>query len=108
VSDPRRFNWYRQRKKRGFDDRELWSLDHTIAKFTLPRLIAFKEGRFGYPGNLTEEKWDNILDQIIWSMQAIIDEWEGGLEDIRDIRTHEKKINKGINLFGKYFRHLWW
>ena len=107
MSDPRSKTWQRQRKKLGFDDRDLWSLDHTIAKFVLPRLIRFKEAKCGHPGNLTMEQWTKILDQMIWSMQAIIDEWEG--ESVQGLLIcHEKKVNKGITLFGKYFRHLWW
>lgn len=102
MSDSRKYKWYRQRKKRGFDDRELWSLDHTIAKFVLPRLIGFREIKGGYPGTLTSEKWDAILDKMIYSMQAICDEWEGKYE-----KGGEEKIKKGLNLFAKYFRHLW-
>ena len=39
----RRLRWFIQRRKRGFDDRELWGLDHTIAKFIYPRIKAFRE-----------------------------------------------------------------
>jgi len=107
LRDSRRHIWYRQKKKRGYDDRDLWSLDTTIAKFVLPRLISFKEGVCGYPGNLTMEEWNKILDQMIYSMQGLSDEWEGKCPE-GDIRKHEKRINKGIALFGKYFRCLWW
>lgn len=39
----RRLRWFIQRRRRGFDDRELWGLDFTIAKFILPRLKAFND-----------------------------------------------------------------
>jgi hypothetical protein len=109
-NDSRRHIWYRQRKKQGFDDRDLWSLDHTIAKFVLPRLIRFKDGVCGHPGNLTMEQWTKILDQMIYSMQAVVDDWSGKWDEWEKegIQIHERKINKGITLFGKYFRHLWW
>jgi hypothetical protein len=95
----------KSRKKLGFDDRELWSLDHTIAKFVLPRLIRFKEVGCGYPGNLTEKKWDKILDQMIYSMRAVCDEWENtAIGDTFFVN----RINRGLCLFGKYFRCLWW
>jgi len=97
--------WSKQRKKLGFDDRDLWSLDHTIVKFVLPRLIRFREVASGYPGNLTEKKWNKILDQMIYSMKAICDEWENTAIGAQD---EEKKINRGLYLFGKYFRGLWW
>lgn len=105
--DSRKYEWSKQRKKLGFDDRELWSLDHTIAKFVLPRLIRFREVECGYPGNLTEKKWDKILDQMIYSMKAVCDEWKGKISLI-DAQVEEKRINRGLCLFGKYFRGLWW
>jgi len=37
----RRIRWWVQRRRRGFDDRELWSLDSTITDFVYPRLKAF-------------------------------------------------------------------
>jgi hypothetical protein len=39
----RRVRWFIQRRKRGFDDRELWGLDQTIAEFVYPRIKAFRE-----------------------------------------------------------------
>lgn len=33
----------KQRATRGFDDSEIWSLDHTICKFMIPRLERFIE-----------------------------------------------------------------
>ncbi len=104
--DPRTYAWYRQRKKRGFDDRELWNLDHTIAKFTLPRLKRFKEVCGGYPADLTPEQWPKILDDMIYAMQTIADEWE--VESATLSKIDYDRVNKGLNLFAKYFRHLWW
>ena len=37
----RKIRWFIQRRRRGFDARELWSLDYTIAKYIYPRLQAF-------------------------------------------------------------------
>ena len=39
----RRLKWFIQRRRRGFDDRELWSLDYTIAKYVYPRLKVFNK-----------------------------------------------------------------
>ena len=99
----RKSKWYRQRKKWGFDDRDTWNLDHTIAEFTLPRLRRFREVTNGYPGKLTFKEWDEILGKIIYSMEAISEEWEES-EDV----DKSKKMQEGLDLFGKYFRHLWW
>ena len=87
----------KQRKQKKFIDKELWNLDHSIAEFALPRLIRFKAISFGCPNNLTKENWDKILDQIIYAMQAINDEWNDELWS----KEKELKINKGLVLFGK-------
>jgi len=38
----RQIKFFFQRRKRGFDDSELWSLDNTIMNMVLPRLKAFR------------------------------------------------------------------
>jgi hypothetical protein len=110
MSDKRSSKWYRQRKKMGFDDRATWCLDHTLAEYILPRLKRFREVTYGYPGNITMEEWQVILDKMIYSMQAIVDEWNNVTIDRtdKDFRKEEVKVHQGLCLFGKYFRHLWW
>ena len=126
----------RLRKKKGiytkFKDREIWDLYTTIAKFTLPRLIAFKKRKQGLPmilllndqGVLCEdmefqrkgnEKWNNILDQIIWSFEQIVNDSDPEKLDGESPEEYwdrlvewTTKIQTGLDLFGKYFRCLWW
>lgn len=87
-----------QRRIRGFDDSDLWSLDHTILKFTLPRLQRFREiERAGWPGpeqmyNLpyeevealpenerdalnkrSLEEWDRMLDKMIRAIELQVE-----------------------------------
>ena len=62
----------RQRIERGFDDTELWSLDRTIAKYVLPRLIEFKKVANGYPPNFDSfEEWIAVIDKMIYSFDHI-------------------------------------
>lgn len=112
--DERRYKWYRQRKKWGFDDRETWSLDFTIAKFVLPRLKRFRELTYGCPCGLCPgeynsdvktgmKKWHKILDDMIYAMEIMADEerwWKP--------ETDRKKVQRGCELFGKWFGNLWW
>src|SRR5579864_412113 len=103
MADKRRFAWYRQSKERGFDDRETWCLHMTIAKFALPRLKRFKEVGCEYPMDLTSEKWDKILDDIIYAMEISADDHKWYLDT-----TDDKRVNRGCKLFGQYFFNLWW
>lgn len=138
-----------QRIERGFDDTECWNLDTTIAQFVLPRLKHFKENTNGYPGNdeiPTFEKWNEILDKMIYAFDHIVNEDKYDEEkqkrhgvDFLEMYGFEKqedgsalmvetpkynkqamenyrkeqfedmeKVNEGLQLFGKYFRSLWW
>jgi hypothetical protein len=41
-----------QRRVRGFDDSDLWSLDYTVLQFMIPRLRRFQATVHGYPAEL--------------------------------------------------------
>ena len=102
-NDDRQEEWYNERKENGFDDTETWSLKTTIAKFTLPRLKWFKERHFDNPWDITFEKWDEILDNMIFSFEYYAkDEW-------KPISDEEfKRVEEGMKLFGEYYGDLWW
>ena len=75
-----------QKIRYGFSGRDLWSLDHTITDFVLPRLIAFRNGGGnsyldgpsgsplleGYTEEQHEEmyeEWLRILDKMILAFE---------------------------------------
>ena len=70
-NDDRQEEWYNQRKENGFDDSETWNLQTTIAKFALPRLKWFKERHYDHPCDITFEKWDEILDNMIFHLNTM-------------------------------------
>lgn len=95
-----------QRLTRGFHDGELWNLDSTLAKHALPRLKRFKQQTFAHPAGLTEESWNAILDEMIWSFEYILTgQWD---EDMVKWEEDEARCSAGCELFGKYFRALWY
>jgi hypothetical protein len=97
----RKFFLYKYQKIfRGFGDNELWNFDTTIAKYIVPRLKRFKELQHGYPANLKEEEWNEILDQIIYSFELKLDDKEFDEELRADYEL-------GLIYFAKYFDHLW-
>lgn len=133
-----RKKWLKQHGKY-VNPRDTWALDYTIAEFVLPRLKLFKEKTLGYPGTgeaNTPEKWDAILDKIMFSFELILNEdtWEIGdpeydylcymSEDMSDedrekskevsdkyfeeVKRREQIIQEGLDLFAKWFRHLGW
>lgn len=99
--DYREEKFAEQRISRGFDDSETWSLDVTIAKFVLPRLITFKEIHSSHPANLTEHGWNRRLDIMIKAADRYAngDQYQG---------IGNSAIRRGYALFVKWYDHLWW
>jgi len=101
TEDVRQKKWKKQRKKRGFDDIELWNLDRTIAKFVLPRLIRYKSVSIKF-SCVTPDEWDAELDKMITAFFLICDD-NYSIDSDRDA-----EIEEGLKRFGEYFRALWW
>lgn len=89
-----------------FTNEELWSLDVTIAKFILPRLKRFKKTTDAHPNSLDENKWDAILDKMIFSFDFIATDKMWKIENMKDEKMW-KKVNEGLELFAKWFNSLW-
>ncbi len=101
-------HWW-QRRVRGWDNSDTWSLDWTMAKFILPRLKLFKEVNNGYPNGFTSEGWDEVLDKMIFAMTAEADgSWNYYNEDVEEARAYWDKVQEGLELFGTHFTDLWW
>jgi hypothetical protein len=92
-----------QKKKYGCTNIETWNLDTTMAQFILPRLKRYKTLSNGYPNGLTEKKWNQILDKMIYSMEFYANE-----RQFEDKGPDWKRVNEGTELIGKYFGNLWW
>lgn len=110
LSDKRYNTYSEQLSQNGFSDTETWSLDSVISEFIVPRLIRFKEINNGYPYETTPEKWNEIIDDMIFAFQ-----WNIECEDEKyDALTNEEqrknweRHKRGLELFSKHFRDLWW
>lgn len=101
-TDKRKYKFLYQRLVRGFGDEETWNMDYVFSVFILPRLKRFRELHNCCPANLTPEKWENILNKMIFAFERIIE------DPIEYNEKLNKKMDEGLKLFGKYFRQLWW
>ena len=123
-----------QRIRYGVSDMECWNLDITLGKFILPRLKHFKKmNRYCYVAELTPEEWENVIDELIWTFEYLIDDEqlnpypfafavdgeklnfnrEKTPEEKDDLdkwfeknRELEERKQKGLQLFAKYYCHL--
>ena len=121
----RQCKWFFQRVFRGYSDDELWNLDYTIAKWILPRLKAFKKDNIGWPVHFDSfTEWTKTIDEMIWSFDFIVnqDKYEDKLIEKYGSELDENgkykwiveteklvdRCNKGLELFAKHYRNLWW
>lgn len=96
-NDPREEEFKKQRIEKGFDDSETWSLDSTICKFIIPRLERYIE--------IT----DSILedDEFKSNVKLFLNALKLHSQDITNV-DEDKQIKKGLELFPKIFKRLWW
>lgn len=97
----RQLKWFWQRKTRGFDDRDLWSLREPIAEFIIPRLKAFRDYTQSFPAGLSEVAWANKINTMIEAFEII------SHDNFFDNPTDIERIRKGLNAFAEYYMDLW-
>jgi len=60
-------------------------------------MLEYRKHSISHPANMTEKEWNEILDKIIWSF---------GFYPNEEPEFYELE-QEGIDLFAKYFKHLW-
>ena len=130
------YSWFgyspQQTIKVKIDKWDTWSMDHTLAHIILPMLVQLKATNHGHPGSLTEAKWNDIMDEMIYAFeQKCRDDWESDYYEYREMgpeeskdpdslfglklvwedregqKAHQKRMTNGFKLFGKYYQNLW-
>lgn len=108
------------------DKFDTWSMDYTLAKIVLPMLKQLKETKHGVPSDFicdkngeeipfedAERKWNNALDQMIWSFEEILKDdadevfFTNDKFDKEGYMKYQRKVQRGLDLFGRHFRNLW-
>jgi len=110
---------------------DTWNMDHTLALLIVPMLKQLKATKHGAPNvdcidvpmklqptqlevvRYREEgktdknffkRWDYVIDEMIWAFEQIIND---NNVDLEGLDYHNKRIENGTRLFGKYYRSLW-
>ena len=132
----RKFRWFFVRGWKGWAPNDTWCFHGYLAKVIKEGCQHLKEIQHGHPGNMTEEEWDKILDEIIWSFDMVnkisesdvymyIEEWgeeknkemektlsdmavENGYEPYYYMSKEEhERMQKGLKLFIENIWSLW-
>lgn len=92
----------------GFIPAEFWNLDSTLAMYIYSHLCYFRDNcNVSHPGNMSEEKWNKILDDMIIAFKLLIEKDETDYHSIES-KNRQKKIRYGLRLFIKYLYDLWY
>lgn len=116
---------------------DTWSLDHTLSYIIYPLLVKFKEMeqhsfafvddedvpehlklRDVYDEERDIAKWQYTVDEMIYSFKTLSEDvWDNKYYSENDDGTYNfdkegydienNRINNGLRLFAKYYRHLW-
>lgn len=92
-----------QRMFRGYDDREIFNLDHEFCKRYLKILEHLKQTHVGHPYNISDNDWETILQEMINHLDYIYTnmfEWENS-------DSVQKSKDNFMDLFKEYFFDLW-
>lgn len=77
ILEPLNKIFCKRRIKVKYHNYDTWSLDSTLSLIILPGLQQLKATQHGYPSGLTQEEWDNILDEMIFAFNEIANDHPG-------------------------------
>ncbi len=100
-----------QRAWRGYDDAMVFNIDYSFVGLYKEILGDFKENLHGYPGTMTEEEWDGILNEMTTHLDHMYD-YHYDYDKPRFNIDYEDFIyqchtEKFFKLFAQYFDCLW-
>ena len=107
-----------QRMFRGYDDTEVFNMDMTFIDRYLKILKDFRKNHCGYPPSITNEQWDDILDEMIKHLSLMTEDnietelkkgmpnsFEPDYKTVNEIIDRHK--DEFFKLFSKWFYNLW-
>lgn len=106
-------SFYR-RGRYGWDYSDCFSMDVYLSK-TILQMLKHLETKPTYPSEFNSiEEWHDILLEIAEGFKRYTDfedYWDfskNNKETIKEFRKIKKELRKSLNMFSKYFLHLWW
>ena len=97
------YYWW-QRRTRGWDDTVTWNLDQQLAQWLAPRLKRFQELNNGHPYEFTWKKWNEKLEEMIWSVEY----YAKNAYSIDCDKKEYERAQRGLQEVMKYLNCLWW
>ena len=109
----RSVDYFIQRGRRGFSDRDLWSMDLYFARVLAEAVGEFRKNTHGYPAYFEssvpgegEQEWDAILLRIQEGFQFYVANSDGFDSLVADSES-EKRFKEAWDLMGEHYASLW-
>jgi len=94
-----------------FIDCDTWSLDDTVAELVVFGIKSLRERDIGYPAIFDDEgkEWKEILLVIQEGFEEYINIHDCAKYEFQsdEEKQAQEKVEKGLDLFRKYFYNLW-
>lgn len=103
---PREARYFIQRGRRGYSDRDVWSLDAYLADVIAGSVTQLRRTDHGYPGMFDgPEPWEKILDEIVEGFSNAREPWD--FHSPEQEAERKAKLDLAMDHFKKYFHSLW-
>lgn len=97
----RSVKWGCQRARRGYSEADVWGLDYYLLRVMIGTVKELREITHGHPTDLTAEKWDAILAEIVSGLEGVGDDFWNVSEE------QQKSFRKSLRLMAKHWFSLW-
>jgi len=99
---------YLQRARRGYSDRDTWSLGAYLVEVIAGSVERFAELTNGHPAELEPEEWDDILNQISGGIRSAVQRLNDLDLDKEGQAQAEADLVASLHLLCRWLPHLWW
>lgn len=104
---PNEIKWFFQRGIRGYADCDMWSIDYYISRWLPKALMDLRKSKIGHPAIVKDLKtWRKILKEMAAGFEADYDSEENYVSRRKELAA-QKKLEKSLKLFSKYYKNLW-
>lgn len=108
-----------KRARKNYDDFDLYDVSSSFIERYIRILTEFKQKTCSFPFSMSEEEWDNILQEMIDHLKLMNEEdivaiLSKGMPEDYEVNYREvwriQQLHKDefFKLFSKYFYDLWW
>jgi hypothetical protein len=99
--------WFIQRGRRGYSDRDVWSIDWYITSWMLQALEQLKRDTHGHPIGMSKHSWDTRLDLMVNAFRIARKIQDCDYKTPEEYNLALKQFRRGFNLFKTHFFSLW-